>query len=105
MTFYICWHFFYILLTYERTVVYSFTKKTINYESNSENELSIIAHRKDEVPGTHEVKYSSDIDDIEIKHKAKSRMGFALGAVIAAEWIVGKQGFYGMSDVLQVNLR
>ncbi|MCB0485841.1 MAG: 4-hydroxy-tetrahydrodipicolinate reductase, partial [Flavobacteriaceae bacterium] len=49
---------------------------------------------------THIVKYTSSVDEIEIKHTAKSRDGFALGAVIAAEWLVGKKGVYAMKDVL-----
>jgi 4-hydroxy-tetrahydrodipicolinate reductase len=52
------------------------------------------------VPGTHIIKYSSDIDDIEIMHKAHNRKGFALGAVIAAEFLNGKKGIYTMSDII-----
>ncbi|MCC6818252.1 MAG: 4-hydroxy-tetrahydrodipicolinate reductase [Bacteroidia bacterium] len=65
-----------------------------------ESDLSILAHRVDDVPGTHIVKYSSDIDDIEIKHTAHSRSGFAIGAVIAAEWIKDKKGFFSMNDLI-----
>ena len=64
------------------------------------NELGIFAIREDEVPGTHSVFYRSEVDEIEIKHTAFNRNGFALGAVIAAEWIVGKQGVFSMKDVL-----
>lgn len=64
------------------------------------NELGITAHRLDEVPGTHQVSYSSEIDSIEISHTAHSRQGFAQGAVLAAEWMVGKTGIYGMDDML-----
>lgn len=64
------------------------------------NELSIIAHRIDEVPGTHNVKYSSDIDEIELIHTAHNRDGFALGAVVAAEFLQGKKGIFKMKDVL-----
>ncbi len=67
------------------------------------NELPITSERIGKTPGTHLVTYSSAIDDIEIKHTAKSREGFARGAILAAEWIIGKKGFYGMNDVL--NLR
>ena len=63
-------------------------------------ELGIFAIREDEVPGTHSVFYRSEVDEIEIKHTAFNRNGFALGAVIAAEWIVGKQGVFSMKDVL-----
>ena len=64
------------------------------------NELGIFAIREDEVPGTHSVFYKSAVDEIEIKHTAYSRNGFALGAVIAAEWIQGKTGNFSMKDVL-----
>lgn len=64
------------------------------------NQLGIFALREDEVPGTHRVSYKSTVDEIEIKHTAYSRDGFALGAVIAAEWILGKQGNFTMNDVL-----
>ena len=56
--------------------------------------------REGEVPGTHITKYSSPVDDIEIMHKAHNRQGFALGAVIAAEYVKGKQGIYSMSDLI-----
>jgi 4-hydroxy-tetrahydrodipicolinate reductase len=64
------------------------------------NELSILAHRIDEVPGTHLVKYSSAIDDIELIHTAHNRDGFALGALVAAEFLMGKKGVFTMKDVL-----
>lgn len=64
------------------------------------NELGIFAERIDEVPGTHHVYYQSEVDEIEIKHTAFTRKGFALGAVIAAEWILGKKGNFTMKDVL-----
>jgi 4-hydroxy-tetrahydrodipicolinate reductase len=63
-------------------------------------QLGIIAERTDEVPGTHHVKYSSEVDDIEISHTAHTRHGFALGAVIAAEWLHQKTGVFGMKEVL-----
>ena len=74
-------------------------------EVTEENQLLIRSHRIDEVPGTHVIKYESDVDLIEIKHEAKSRKGFAHGAVLAAEWLSGKPGFFNMTDVLNVNLR
>jgi 4-hydroxy-tetrahydrodipicolinate reductase len=55
------------------------------------------------VPGTHTVTYNSEVDFIEIKHVAHNREGFALGAVIAAEWIIGKKGVFSMKDVLDLN--
>lgn len=65
------------------------------------DELPIRAIRKGEVPGIHEITYESDADVITIKHDAKSRAGFALGAVIAAEFTAGKKGFLGMSDLFK----
>jgi 4-hydroxy-tetrahydrodipicolinate reductase len=65
-----------------------------------DKEIHIEAVREGEVPGTHSVTYESNIDSIEIKHTAHNREGFALGAVIAAEWLAGKQGIYSMKDVL-----
>ncbi|MGB0896214.1 MAG: 4-hydroxy-tetrahydrodipicolinate reductase [Flavobacteriaceae bacterium] len=64
------------------------------------HEIPIIAKRIGTVPGTHHVNYSSDIDTINILHTAHNRQGFALGAVIAAEWLFGKTGVYNMKDVL-----
>lgn len=72
----------------------------VNQRSNKANELSIISKRISKVPGTHSIIYSSDIDEIEIKHTAKSRQGFAKGAVWAAEWILSKKGFYDFNDIL-----
>ena len=64
------------------------------------DQLGIFAIREDEVPGTHSVFYKSEVDEIELKHTAFSRNGFALGAVVAAEWLPGKKGNFGMKDVL-----
>lgn len=72
-------------------------------EQPKENEIHIEAVRTGTVPGTHVVTYNSEIDAIEIKHTAHNREGFALGAVIAAEWLAGKQGIYSMKDVLNLN--
>lgn len=62
--------------------------------------ITITAEREGEVPGTHVIRYESEVDTIEIAHTAHSRKGFALGAVVAAEWLNGKQGIYGMDDLL-----
>ncbi|AOW20217.1 4-hydroxy-tetrahydrodipicolinate reductase [Urechidicola croceus] len=70
--------------------------------TNSNLEIPIVAKRIPEVPGTHSVSYSSSIDDIEIKHTAHNRKGFALGAVVAAEWLIGKNGVFSMKDVLGI---
>jgi len=68
--------------------------------TNNETEIPIIAKRIPDVPGTHSIEYKSDVDTIDIKHTAHNRDGFALGAVIAAEWLVDKKGVYTMKDVL-----
>ena len=70
-------------------------------ENNSRN-LYIKSIRKDPAPGTHIVRYNSEIDDIAIKHTAHSRKGFASGAVLAAEWLLGRKGIYAMKDVLEI---
>lgn len=69
----------------------------------SEGTLPIEALREGEVPGTHTVHYRSEIDQISIKHEAYKRDGFALGAVIAAEWLAGKEGIFSMDDVLKIS--
>ena len=77
-----------------------YKKKWVNRVAAIPEELSIISKRIDPAAGTHRVKYSSAIDDIEIIHTAHSRQGFATGAVLAAEFIQHKKGIYGMKDVL-----
>jgi len=74
--------------------------KWVNKISDTPNELSIISKRIDPAAGTHSVKYSSDVDDIEIIHTAHNRKGFAAGAVLAAEFIFDKKGIFSMKDVL-----
>lgn len=69
-------------------------------EETQEKQLGIFAVREDEVPGTHSVYYRSEVDEIEIKHTAFNRNGFALGAVVAAEWIKDKKGNFTMKHVL-----
>ena len=75
--------------------------KWVNHQSNNAGELSIISKRIDPAAGTHAVKYTSDIDDIEIIHTAHNRYGFASGAVLAAEFIQNKKGVFNMKDVLR----
>jgi 4-hydroxy-tetrahydrodipicolinate reductase len=76
-------------------------KKTwVNHITDNADELEILSERIDPAAGTHKVKYSSVIDDIEIIHTAHSRQGFALGAVLAAEFIKNKKGCFSMKDVL-----
>ena len=73
----------------------------VNEASDKDYELSVISHREENVPGTHLVRYDSDIDSIELKHTAKSRVGFAKGAVLAAEWLHQRKGVYTMADLLK----
>lgn len=72
-------------------------------KSEATNELKIDAIRRGEVPGIHTIKYESDVDEIIIHHSAKSRKGFALGAVLAAEFTQKKKGFIGMNDMLNID--
>lgn len=69
-------------------------------DTPKDNQIHIEAKRIENVPGTHSIFYDSEVDQIEIKHTAHSREGFALGAVVAAEWLVGKKGIFTMKDVL-----
>ena len=69
-------------------------------EISKSKTLSVTSERLPEVPGTHEIRYKSAIDTIEMKHTAHSRDGFALGSVLAAEWVKGKEGVFTMKDVL-----
>jgi 4-hydroxy-tetrahydrodipicolinate reductase len=77
-------------------------KNWVNQPAENKEQLSIISERIDPAPGTHYVKYSSEVDDIEIIHTAHSRKGFALGAVLAAEYIFDKKGVFSMKDVLNI---
>jgi 4-hydroxy-tetrahydrodipicolinate reductase len=74
--------------------------KWVNKDAASSGELSVISERIDPAAGTHFVKYTSEIDDIEIIHTAHNRKGFALGAVLAAEYISDKSGIFSMQQVL-----
>lgn len=75
-------------------------KEWVNHISDNLDELEILSERIDPAPGTHTIEYSSEIDTIEITHTAHNRKGFATGAVLAAEYIAGKNGIFKMSDVL-----
>ncbi len=87
----------------EQVLEVSHKKKSwVNGRSSNFEELSILSERIDPAPGTHFVKYSSAVDDIEIIHTARNRKGFALGAVLAAEFITGKKGVFTMEDVLHL---
>lgn len=71
-------------------------------DETSENNIPIFSKRLPEVPGTHTISYTSKVDTITISHEAHSREGFALGAVLAAEWIKNKKGVFSMKDVLNI---
>ncbi len=77
--------------------------KDWSLEKSNNDLLEISSVRKGEIPGKHRVSYYSDIDKICIKHKAFKRDGFAIGAIIAAEWILNKEGIFSMEDVLSIN--
>ena len=72
-----------------------------NNPSEKKEVLEIVSFREPNIPGTHEITYDSNIDQISIKHEAKNRKGFALGAVLAAEFIQAKKGIFTMKDVLK----
>ena len=89
-------------ITLAEQVLQHITRKKhwVNHKSDEASELEIISERIDPAPGTHKIRYTSDIDDIEIIHTAHNRKGFAGGAVLAAEFLAGKKGIYTMKDVL-----
>ena len=74
----------------------------VNHSSVQSTELSVTSERMDPAPGTHIVTYGSPVDDIQIRHTAHNRTGFATGAVLAAEFLKGKTGIYSMKDVLNL---
>jgi 4-hydroxy-tetrahydrodipicolinate reductase len=90
----------------ENSAYDSWTEETAaeNHSSDCEQakQIHIEVKRIENVPGTHSVYYSSEVDFIEIKHVAHNREGFALGAVMASEWIIGKKGVFSMNDVLDL---
>lgn len=77
-------------------------KRWVNNETNNREELPIISKRIDPAAGIHSIEYSSSIDDIEIIHTAHNRQGFAAGALLAAEFIKDKKGYFSMKDVLNL---
>ncbi|MCH8331948.1 MAG: 4-hydroxy-tetrahydrodipicolinate reductase [Bacteroidetes bacterium] len=74
----------------------------VNHTTDKANEVGIISKRVENVNGTHTIKYESDVDSIKMTHEAHSRKGFAGGALLAAEWIIGNQGIFTMEDVLDL---
>ena len=75
----------------------------LTLKSQISDSIDIRSKRIESVPGTHTVEYSSIIDSISITHQAHNRMGFVNGALLAAEWIINKKGYFSMSDVLKIN--
>ena len=89
-------------ITLAEEILKYYDYKEWSLQKEDDNILHISSVRKEEVPGTHKVSYFSNIDEISIKHKAFNRDGFAIGAVIAAEWILNKKGVFSMKDVLNI---
>jgi len=89
-------------ITLAEGIVKNSDKTGWKLENPSEEEIEITTKRIDGVKGTHIINYNSEIDTISIKHEAHSREGFALGAILAAEWLVNKKGVYTMKDVLEL---
>jgi 4-hydroxy-tetrahydrodipicolinate reductase len=90
-------------ITLANAIINHSDKNNWAIENANADDVFIDVKRIDDVPGTHSVFYNSDVDFIEIKHIAHNREGFALGAIIAAEWIIGKKGIFSMRDVLDFN--
>ncbi|CAN0601415.1 unnamed protein product, partial [Ectocarpus sp. 12 AP-2014] len=89
-------------ITLAEGVIANSNYKEWKLDSTSAEKLKITSKRIGKVPGTHTVSYDSVVDSIQIKHTAHNREGFALGAVTAAEWIIGKTGVFSMRDVLNL---
>lgn len=89
-------------ITLAKDILQEIKRKTswVNRAEHEEQELPIVSRRIEGVPGTHEIRYTSDVDTITLRHEAHSREGFARGALKAAEWMMGKSGYFGMSDLL-----
>lgn len=90
-------------ITLAEGLINNFSGKTtwVNEPSDEDSIVPIISKREPNVPGTHIIKYFGDVDEIEIKHIAKSRTGFALGAVLVAEWILNKKGVLSMKEFMK----
>ncbi len=91
-------------ITLAEDIISAMHRKTkwVNDKTTESERIEILSHRVPNVPGTHVIKYQSEIDDIELIHTAKSRAGFARGAVTAAEWLSCKKGVFTMKDVLNL---
>ncbi|MGV0830923.1 4-hydroxy-tetrahydrodipicolinate reductase [Empedobacter brevis] len=90
-------------ITIAEGIIDNSTYNSWSMEEKASDVIPVEAKRIEDVPGTHIVQYTSEVDTIEISHIAHSRKGFALGAVIAAEWIWNKYGVFTMKDVLELN--
>lgn len=80
--------------------IHPLKERWVNHPAGDSHDLEIISIRRNQVPGTHFVRYDSEVDSLEIKHTAHSRKGFALGALLAAEWLQGRKGVFDMSDLI-----
>ena len=89
-------------ITLAENIIKNSDKKSWNLKKAEKNNIKITAKRVTNVKGTHTINYLSEIDTITIQHEAHSREGFALGALIAAEWLIGKKGIFSMKDVLKL---
>tara|TARA_R110000850_G_scaffold277086_1_gene422392 strand:+ start:128494 stop:129192 length:699 start_codon:yes stop_codon:yes gene_type:complete len=89
-------------ITLAEDIIENSDYKNWKLEHANENEIPVKAIRKDDVKGTHSITYTSAIDTLSIQHEAHTRDGFALGAILAAEWLQNKKGIYTMSDVLSL---
>ncbi len=89
-------------ITLAEAIIKESNYKSWTLDNPKTDELGILAKRIENIPGTHEISYISEVDTIEIKHTAHSRQGFALGAVVAAEFVCDKKGVFTMKDVLNI---
>jgi len=90
-------------ITLAEGIIESTSYQDWKLDESGDKTISIKSIREGMVPGTHSIAYKSSVDTIEIKHEAHNREGFALGAVIASEWIQGKAGIFSMKDVLNLS--
>ena len=89
-------------VTLAEEIIRNSDKKNWELNGTEAENINITAKRINDIKGTHIINYDSNIDTILIKHEAHSRDGFALGAILAAEWLVDKKGIFTMKDVLQI---
>jgi 4-hydroxy-tetrahydrodipicolinate reductase len=87
-------------MMFENTNLSSWVHKEDENPQVNNGQIALTSFREEGVPGTHKISYQSEIDTIEIKHTAHNRQGFALGSVVAAEWLLNKQGVFTMKDII-----